>query len=37
MRHWLSALLVVAVSTGAALAQEDKKTDDPEACRSRHG
>src|SRR2546430_13322713 len=28
MRRWLPALLVLAVSTGAALAQEDKKTDD---------
>jgi hypothetical protein len=28
MRFWLSALVVFAVLTGAALAQEDKKTDD---------
>jgi porin len=28
MRHWLSALLCFAALTGAALAQEDKKTDD---------
>jgi len=28
MRQWLSALLVVAISAGAALAQEDKKNDD---------
>ena len=28
MRYWLLALLAFAVSTGATLAQEDKKTDD---------
>jgi porin len=28
MRHWLPALLVFGVSTGAAFAQDDKKTDD---------
>jgi porin len=28
MRYWLPALLAFAVSTGAVLAQEDKKTDD---------
>ena len=28
MRYWLPALLAFAVSTGATLAQEDKKTDD---------
>src|ERR1700704_1690896 len=28
MRHWLAALLVVAVSASAVFAQEDKKTDD---------
>jgi len=28
MRYWLLALLAFAISTGATLAQEDKKTDD---------